>query len=48
VGNDVGSVVEAVGVLSPRLLGAGSGFLSIHGNDKVVAWSWKIYRGVVE
>jgi hypothetical protein len=30
VGNDVGSVIEAVDVLSPWLLGVGSGFLSVH------------------
>jgi hypothetical protein len=48
VGGDVSSVAEAVDVLSPRLLGADSGFLSVHGSSKGVAWSQKISRDVAE
>jgi hypothetical protein len=48
VGDDVGSVIEAVGVLSPRLLVNVSGFLLVHGCGKAVPWSRKISRGVAE
>jgi hypothetical protein len=48
VGDDVGSIIEAVSVLSPWLLGDGSGFLLVHGCGKAVAWSRKISRGVAE